>query len=161
MKKVSVLMVCTANICRSPMAEALLRLHAERAGLRRRLQVHSAGTQVKRGGGERPDARAVKAAASLGADASRIRSRALRSQDFERHDYIVAMDAGHREHLEQACPVEFVPKLHLLLDFAPETGLIEVPDPYFGNYAGFERVLGLVDAGVAGLLLQLRARHEL
>ncbi|HMV71475.1 MAG TPA: low molecular weight protein-tyrosine-phosphatase [Pseudomonadales bacterium] len=160
MKKVSVLMVCTANICRSPMAEALLRLHAERAGLRRRLQVQSAGTQVKRGG-ERSDARAVKAAASLGADASRIRSRALRSDDFERHDYIVAMDAGHRARLEQVCPVEFAPKLHLLLEFAPETGLIEVPDPYFGNYAGFERVLGLLDAGVAGLLLQLRARHGL
>lgn len=159
MKKLSVLMVCTANICRSPMAEALLRLRLEQAGLQRRVRVQSAGIQVQRGGA-RADARAQKAVASLGADASRIRSSALQEADFARHDYIVGMDAGHRDHLQHRCPAEFVPRVHLLLEFAPETGEIEVPDPYFGNFAGFERVLGLIDAGVNGLLLQLRTRPD-
>lgn len=157
-KKIEVLMVCRANICRSPMAEALLAWHLRRAGLQRRVRVDSAGTHVARGG-ERPDARALRAVASLGADAGRIRSRALLADDFERHDHLVALDGGNHEHLRRSCPPELSHKLHLLLEFAPETGLVEVPDPYFGNQAGFERVLELVNAGTAGLLLWLRRQH--
>ena len=159
MKKLSILMVCTANICRSPMAEGLLLLHAERGGLGKAIVVQSAGTHVKLGG-QRPDARAQRAAASVGADVGRMRSRQVQGRDFIRHDLILGMDAGNRRYLLQACPAEHAHKVALLMDFAPETGTAEVPDPYFGNYAGFERVLELLEAGVAGLLRHLQSLNE-
>ena len=84
-KKLSILMVCTANICRSPMAEGLLLLHAEREGLGKAIVVQSAGTHVRLGG-QRPDARAQRAAASVGADLGRMRSRQVQGRDFIRHD---------------------------------------------------------------------------
>lgn len=157
MKKLSILMVCTANICRSPMAEGLLLLHAGRAGLGRAVVVQSAGTHVGLGG-QRPDARAQRAAASVGADLSRMRSRQVQARDFAQHDYILGMDGNNRRYLLEACPAEHAHKLALLMDFAPETGLAEVPDPYFGNYAGFERVLELLEAGVAGLLRHVQSQ---
>jgi protein-tyrosine phosphatase len=159
-KKLSILMVCTANICRSPMAEGLLLLHAGRAGLGKALVVQSAGTHVKLGG-QRPDARAQRAAASLGADLGRLRSRQVQGRDFIRHDLILGMDAGNKRYLLEACPAEHTHKVALLLDFAPETGTGEVPDPYFGNYVGFERVLELLEAGVAGLLRHVQTRRFL
>ena len=148
-------MVCTANICRSPMAEGLLLLHAGRAGLGRAIVVQSAGTHVGRGG-QRPDARAERAAASVGADLGRMRSRQVQGRDFVRHDLILGMDDSNRRYLLEASPAEHAHKLALLMDFAPETGVTEVPDPYFGNYAGFERVLALLEAGVDGLLRRIR-----
>ena len=157
-KKLSILMVCTANICRSPMAEGLLLLHAGRGGLGKALVVQSAGTHVRRGG-QRPDARAHRAASTAGADLSRMRSRQVQARDFVRHDLILGMDGSNRRHLLEACPAEHAHKVALLMDFAPETGTAEVPDPYFGNYAGFERVLELLEAGVAGVLQHLQGQQ--
>ncbi len=152
-------MVCTANICRSPMAEGLLLLRAGRAGLGKTIVVQSAGTHVKLGG-QRPDARAQRAAASVGADVGKLRSRQVQDWDFARHDLILGMDAGNKRYLLEVCPSEHAHKVALIMDFAPEAGVVEVPDPYFGNYAGFERVLELLEAGVAGLLRHLQSRNE-
>lgn len=157
MKKVSILMVCRANVCRSPMAEGLLLLRAAREGLGKTLVVQSAGTHV-RVGGQRPDARAQRAAAAVGADLGWMRSRQVQGRDFARHDYILGMDESNRRYLLEVCPVEQIRKVALILDFAPETGVAEVPDPYFGNYAGFERVLELLEAGVAGLLRHVQSQ---
>ena len=118
------------------MAQGLLLLHAGRAGLGKAIVVQSAGTHVKLGG-QRPDARAQRAAASVGADLSRMRSRQVQARDFAQHDYILGMDGNNRRYLLDACPAEHAHKVSLLMDFAPETGLAEVPDPYFGNYAGW------------------------
>jgi protein-tyrosine phosphatase len=158
-KKLSILMVCTANICRSPMAEGLLLLHAERDGLGKALVVQSAGTHVRLGG-QRPDARAQRAAASVGVDLGRMRSRQVHARDFARQDYILGMDANNRRYLLEACPAQYAHKVALILDFAPETGVADVPDPYFGSYAGFERVLELLEAGVAGLLRHVRKEQK-
>jgi len=158
LRKVSVLMVCTANICRSPMAAGLMVLHAERAGLARSLVVHSAGTHV-RVGGQKPDARALRAAAAVGVDLGRARSRQLEPKDYERHDYLIGMDERHRSFLLGHCPANEAYKVALVMDFALDAAAPEVPDPYFGNYAGFERVLALLDSGVQGLLRHIRERH--
>ena len=153
-------MVCRANICRSPMAEGLLLLRAEREGLGKLLVVESAGTHVRLGG-QRPDARAQRAVAGRGADISRLRSRQIQGKDFARHDLILGMDDTNRRYLLQACPAEHSDKVALLLGFAPEAGLEEVPDPYFGNYAGFERVLELLEASVTGLLRHVQTEGYL
>ena len=62
------------------------------------------------------------------------------------------MDQQNLDNLRRLCPPEHQHKLHLLLAFAPALGQQEVPDPYYGNAAGFERVLDLCEAGVSGLL---------
>lgn len=155
--EISILMVCLGNICRSPMAEAVLRAKLQRSGLDRRIVVASAGTHGERGGA--PDARAVAAAAKRGYDLSRIRSRRIASEDFERHDVLLAMDRENLEFLSALCPPPQRERLGLLLDHAPPSlGLREVPDPYYGAPAGFERVLDLIEPACDGLLVALRRR---
>lgn len=80
------------------------------------------------------------------------RTRRINADDFENFDLIIAMDRSNLTDLHQTCPERHLAKLHLLLAFAPELGQDEVPDPYFGNLEGFERVLTLCEAGVRGLL---------
>jgi protein-tyrosine phosphatase len=147
-----ILMVCLGNICRSPMAQGVMERQAAAAGLG--VEVDSAGV----GGwheGEGPDRRAVAAARARGLDISAQRARQVRGGDFERFDLILAMDESNLAALERARPASARARLALLLDHAegPER---EVPDPYYGGAQGFDRVLDLIEAGVAGVLAGLR-----
>lgn len=155
MKRTAVLFVCLGNICRSPTAEGVLRTKLQRAGLDRSVDVASAGTHGERGAV--PDARAVAAAARRGYDLSRIRSRRLIDKDFERFDLLLAMDLENLDYLTSKCPTPQRDRLGLLLERgAPALGLREVPDPYYGAPAGFERVLDLIEPACDGLLAHLR-----
>jgi protein-tyrosine phosphatase len=150
-----VLMVCTANICRSPTAQAVLRKKLQRAGLQHQVLVDSAGTQGFHLA-EAPDPRAQKAAALRGYDLSPLRARTIGPDDFLRHQHIVAMDATHLAWLQKRAPENGPASLHLLMAYArqyPEQH--EVPDPYYGGPAGFERVLDLIEDACDGLLLHL------
>lgn len=154
MKKVSVLMVCTANICRSPAAQGILKQLLESELLDGVVEVDSAGTHVFQAG-HRPDPRSQKTALQSGIDLSGLRARMVRPDDFARYDYILAMDENNLRHLEKNCPGEFRYKLSLILEFAPELGMREVPDPYFGNLSGFERVFEMLETASRGLVQQL------
>lgn len=157
MNDISILMVCLGNICRSPMAEGVLRTKLLRAGLDRRVEVASAGTHGERGGA--PDARAVAAAARRGYDLSRIRSRRVVAKDFERYHLLLAMDRENLDYLGSICPEGCGDRLGLLLDHGPPTlGVREVPDPYYGAPAGFERVLDLIEPACDSLVQNLRQR---
>ena len=96
--ELSVLFVCTANICRSPMAEGLLRHHCDRMGLGRRIGIDSAGTRVSVKG-QRPDVRAQSVLAAQSIDISRLKSRPVVIGDFDRFDYILAMEQEHLDGL--------------------------------------------------------------
>jgi len=146
-----ILFVCMGNICRSPTAEGVVRAQARRAGVAERFVLDSAGTHGYHVG-EGPDRRAVAAAARRGYDISGLRARQVCGDDFVRFDRILAMDRDNLQRLVQACPVACRPKLGLFLEFAPELGCHEVPDPYYGGAQGFERVLDLAEAAAAGLL---------
>ena len=146
-----ILLVCMANVCRSPMALAVAKQRVGRLGLAKMLDFDSAGTHV-RGSGERPDPRAVSVLLSRSYTLGRTRSRQVAVPDFQRFDLIVAMDESNLAALHSMCPTPHRGKLHLLLEFAPELGVREVPDPYYGGLAGFERVLTLCEAGVQGLI---------
>lgn len=151
MDVVRVLFVCTGNLCRSPMAEAIGQTLARGAGLAMRLDFDSAGTRALQGRASvDPRARAVLARAGYAVGAHRARR--VTPQDFAVNDLVLAMDAGHLETLRDACGSEHAHKLRLFLDFAPGLEGQDVPDPYFGDLGGFERVLGLCEAGVRGLL---------
>lgn len=149
-----VLFVCMGNICRSPTAEGVFRkLVAERA-LPFPVHVESAGTHAYHVG-HPPDPRAVRAAQERGVDLSSQRARQVTLEDFERFELVLAMDEANREALLELCPVEHRDRIRLLLEFAPQAGRAEVPDPYYGGSNGFERVLDLVEEAAAGLLAHL------
>jgi protein-tyrosine phosphatase len=146
-----VLMVCTANICRSPMALAVARHLVATNSTAPNWQFDAAGTHAAKPP-QATDARATAALQKRGYPPQRGRSRRIVDNDFESHELILAMDDDNMAALQSLCPPQHHHKLRLLLSYAPEAGLAEVPDPYFGNAAGFERVLDLCEKGVRGLL---------
>lgn len=153
-KKRSVLFVCMGNICRSPTAEGVFRYHVETAGMAERIEIDSAGTHAYHVG-EPADRRARAAAEKRGMSLEGIRARRVSSDDFERFDYIIAMDEDNLARLRDEAPAEHRHKLRLFLEFA-ELDEREVPDPYYGGAAGFERVLDLVEEASRGLLETLK-----
>ncbi|WP_041795700.1 low molecular weight protein-tyrosine-phosphatase [Pararhodospirillum photometricum] len=153
-----VLFVCTGNICRSPTAEAVLRQQAAQAGLAERLSIESAGLAAYHVG-EPPDRRAQATAARHGYDMSALRARQVRPDDIERFDLLVALDRGHLHALSRQASLDARDRVVLLMDFAPDVPRgTDVPDPYYGAQAEFERALAMIEAGCAGLLAHLRAR---
>lgn len=149
-----VLFVCTGNICRSPLAAAALRARLAEEALE--ASSASAGTHAYHVG-EPADPRAVEAGRRRGYDLAEHRARRVEREDFARYDYVLAMDRGNLRHLRSLAPPGHGARVALLLEFAPQAGDPEVPDPYYGREQGFERALDLIDAGVAGLLAHLRS----
>lgn len=155
--ELSVLMVCMGNICRSPTAEAVLRSKLQRAGLGERVRVDSAGTHCDKG--SPCDPRAVAAGAKRGHDLSRTRTRRVDPAELQHFDLVLVMDEQNLANLQSACPEELRDRVKLLLDAAPNAnGVREVPDPYYGAPAGFDRVLDLIEPACEALVGQLRER---
>ena len=152
-----VLFVCLGNICRSPTAEAVFRdlVKREAAGLG--IDVDSAGTHAYHTGSP-PDERSVAAAARRGIDMRGLRARQIASADFERFDLLLAMDEGNYWRLRELAPATHRDRVRLFLDFAPDLGRREGPDPYSGGPEGFEDVLDLIQAAARGLLAALDKR---
>lgn len=152
---IKVLFVCTGNICRSPTAEGVFRALVAAEGLEGRIQTDSAGTHGYHVG-EPPDRRSAAVALRRGVDLSDLRARKVHPADFSEFDLVLAMDRGHADILRRQCPPEQASRVRLFLDFAPELGIQDVPDPYYGEGDGFERVLDMVEAGARGLLEHIR-----
>ncbi|MFT3850594.1 MAG: low molecular weight protein-tyrosine-phosphatase [Propionivibrio sp.] len=146
-----ILMVCMGNICRSPLAEGVVRHLADRAGVGAAIEVDSAGTLAYHAG-EQPDPRARKVAASRGYDLSRMRARRVAEDDFAHFDLVLAMDRQNLAALERLCPEEHLHKLRLFMDYAESGEADEIPDPYYGGPDGFERVLDMCEAAARGLI---------
>jgi len=153
---VKVLFVCLGNICRSPTAEGVFRDLVESEGLADRIGVDSAGTGAWHIG-QPPDSRAQAAARRRGIDLSRQRARQVRADDFSRFDYVIGMDRSNHADLAMMAGPDGRDRLHMFMEFAPEAGVREVPDPYYGG--GFEEVLDLIQAASAGLLADIRRKH--
>ena len=155
---INVLFVCLGNICRSPTAEGAFRAVVEREGMSAEIAVDSAGTHAYHVG-ESPDRRAQQAARRRGIELGRLRARKATAQDFRRFDYVLAMDRENHANLAAICPPGEEHRLHMALDFAPELGRREVPDPYYGGSGGFDLVLDLIDAAGQGLIEHIRRTH--
>jgi protein-tyrosine phosphatase len=154
---INVLFVCTGNICRSPTAEGVFRAMVAAEGLADRIAADSAGTHNYHVG-EPPDSRSMEAALRRGIDMADLRARKVAPADFERFDLILAMDRSHHDILSRLCPQGREDRLALFMAFAPDWGLQDVPDPYYGGVDGFERVLDMIEDGSRGVLRLLRAR---
>lgn len=158
--KMSVLFVCMGNICRSPTAEGVFRKVVSDAELDEDILVDSAGTHAYHVN-EPPDRRAQAAAERRGFPLDDIRARRVSSEDFERFDYILAMDEGNLRILKEDAPEHQRCKIRLFLEFASAMREMEVPDPYYGGADGFEQVLDLVEEASRGLLETLRRESGL
>jgi protein-tyrosine phosphatase len=150
-----VLFVCLGNICRSPTAEAVLRALAAREARDLALEIDSAGTAEYHIGAP-PDERSQAAARRRGYQMAALRARRVEPQDFERFDLLLAMDRNNLAALRARVPAALHARVRLFLEFAPELGTAEVPDPYYGGANGFEEVLDLIEAASRGLLAHLR-----
>jgi len=152
----AVLFVCLGNICRSPTAEAVFRERAARAGLAPHILVDSAGTGSWHVG-HPPDRRAIAHAARRGYDLAPLRARQVTREDFRRFGWILAMDEDNLRDLAVLRPDAFDGHLGLMLDVAPALGVREVPDPYYGGGAGFERVLDLLEEASERLIERMES----
>ena len=153
----SVLFVCLGNICRSPTAHGVFQSLVKQRDLR--VTVDSCGTGSWHVG-HSPDERATAAAAERGYDLSPLRARQVCAGDFQRFDYILAMDHANLSELRGMCPAGFTGHLGLFLPYADGFSEQEVPDPYYGGTDGFSHVLDLVEAASDGLLQEISREHS-
>ena len=131
-------MVCLGNICRSPMAEGVLRHYAEKKGLK--ITIDSAGT-ARYHVGQAPDRRAVATMKGHGMDISGLRGRQVSRSDFDRFDLLLAMDEDNAAELMILAPDETSrAKVRLIMAHVPDHDLRSVPDPYYGGPDDFEQV---------------------
>lgn len=149
-----VLFVCSGNICRSPMAEAIFRKLADESGLGSALEADSAGTHGYHQG-DHADPRARKVARRHGVDVTSI-AREVEPEDFERFDLVVAMDRGHLRQLRSMGGRQHADRIVLMRDFDPASVGRDVPDPYYSGESAFEDVYAILEAACRGLLERLR-----
>ena len=147
----SLLLVCMGNICRSPLAEGILRQRAHEAGLV--LQLDSAGTHAYHIG-QPPDPRARDVARQRGAAIDDLRARQVVAEDFQRFDHLLVADRSNLAELSRQFP-QYAGRAALLLEFAEVRPEIEVPDPYYGDLRDFESVFDLLDRAAQGVLAKL------
>ena len=152
----SIVFICMGNICRSPTAEGVFRHKVHAAGLIERIAIDSAGTHNYHPG-EPPDARSQHHAKRRGYDLSALRARALSEADIERFDWLIVMDDLNYSTVLKRMADEHHRKLRRLTEFCTVHQTREVPDPYYGERADFERVLDLVEDGCDGLLALIRS----
>lgn len=143
-----ILFVDAGNYCRSPAAETVCRALAAQAALGGRLAFASAGLKDKHVG-DTADPRTIDACAARGYDLGAFRCREIGTADFNSSDLILAMDRDNLAQLEERRPAGCTVRIELFL------GDREVPDPYYGEAGGFDRMMDQVEAGARRLLTTL------
>ncbi len=148
----AVLLVCTANICRSPMAEAIFKARLGDVFK----TIHSAGVHADPRGGP-VDARAASALTRHKYSLDRKwRSRRVQPEALGDYDLVLVMEAEHADALRNKAAPEHHARIVLLTDFVPELAGQDIPDPYFGPVAGFDAVIGMIERAAQRLLTDSR-----
>ncbi len=143
MKKIRILFVCLGNICRSPLAEAIFKHKIREKGLENRVEVHSCGT-ANYHVGDTPDPRTIKNALKNGVVIDHL-GRQLSKDDLEMYDFILAMDkSNHANILRLENARDHSHKIRLMRSFDLNPAGEEVPDPYYGDEAGFQQVFDIL-----------------
>ncbi len=151
-----ILFVCMGNICRSPTGEGVMRHLVDAEGHGDQIKIDSAGT-ISYHEGQPADARMREHAQKRGYRLDSI-ARQVRHADFERFDLIIAMDQDNHDDLTCRAPEAHLGKIRMLSDFLEGDWPVDVPDPYYGGAAGFERVLDMIEAACPNILKALLGR---
>ena len=155
-----VCMVCTGNICRSPMAEVVLEALADEAGVADLIEVTSAGTGDWHVG-EQADPRTIQALSRHGFDGSSHRARQFDDTWFDTLDLVVAMDRSHERALRSlARDYDDLAKIRLFSSFDSASPTLDIADPYYSNEAAFDAVLGQIRTTAGVLFTQLKPAFE-
>ncbi len=155
MKKKSVLFVCLGNICRSPMAQTVFEKLIEEKGLKEQFIVDSAGLHDYHEG-DKADKRMRQHAEKRNYNITH-RSRPVVREDFDKFDYIIAMDEQNIKGLERLVRNDADrDKILRMTDFMQEMEADYIPDPYYGGPEGFELVIDLLEDAVDGFLKSLK-----
>lgn len=155
---IRVLFVCLGNICRSPMAEAIMRDLVEKEGLKDKIKVDSAGTGHWHVG-ERPHKGTIDILDKYKISHKDIVGRQMNSSHIEEHQYIIAMDADNQQQIYRLARENKGTYISRLMDFVPEDEREDVPDPYYtGN---FEEVYEMISEGCKQLLSFVKERENL
>ena len=151
----NLLFVCHGNICRSPTAEGVFRALLAREAPGVVHSIDSAGTADYHVG-DPPDPRTCRVAARRGYDLSALRARQVDAADFERFELLLAMDRANLVALKALAPSRLRARAHLFLEYAGHDATLEVPDPYYGGEADYQRVVDLVEDASRRLIARLR-----
>lgn len=155
---VKVLFVCLGNICRSPSAEGVMKKIVEQENMENDIYVDSAGTGAWHVG-EPADGRMKRHAIKRGYNLTSV-ARQFEKEDFEKFDYIVAMDKQNfRDIISKDPATKYRSKVSMMTDYCRTTNVDEVPDPYYGGPQGFERVLDILEDACQGLLEKIKQEH--
>lgn len=156
--KINVLFVCLGNICRSPSAEAVFKHLVDEKEVSEKFFIDSAGTSAWHAG-EKADARMRQHAKKRGIHLTSI-SRKFVVEDFNRFDYIIAMDRQNLEDMKQlARNKSDQDKLHMMTSFSKQFKYDHVPDPYYGGEDGFELVLDILEDSSKGLFQFMKSKR--
>ncbi|MGC6434165.1 MAG: low molecular weight protein-tyrosine-phosphatase [Crocinitomicaceae bacterium] len=148
-----ILMVCLGNICRSPLADGLLRKKVKEKKLS--VEVDSAGTSGIHSG-KSPDIRMQKVAASFQTPIDFLTSRKFTKSDFKNFDLILVMDKSNKSNVLQLAETnEEKEKVKLILDYLSPNEQLEVPDPYYGGEDGFIEVYHLLNKATDNIISEL------
>jgi protein-tyrosine phosphatase len=161
LRTIRVCFVCLGNICRSPTAEGVMRRLVAEARLDEHIEIDSAGTAAYHAG-EPADARSAATARERGVVLTSV-ARPFIEGDFERFDYVLAMDRENLDALTELAPNrQASARVRLLRHFDADRGdETDVPDPYYGGPQGFDRVFEICESGCIGLLEHIRSEHGL
>jgi protein-tyrosine phosphatase len=151
---VRLLVVCLGNICRSPMAEGLLRARIATSPLAGRVEVDSAGTGDWHIG-QPPDRRAIATAARHGVDISRLRARQFTPRDAETFDWLLCADRANLRDVRDRIAPELRERATMLLAWGGVADTDDVPDPYVGDSDEFEHSWSLLERAADGIVARL------
>jgi len=151
-----VCIICTGNICRSPIGEQVLRKAVADAGLTDRVRVSSAGTGSWHVGAGAHDG-TVRVLSEAGYPTDHT-ARQITRTDLREIDLVLAADRDHRALVKRLMDEPDRQKVHLLRDFDPNADGDEVPDPYYGPQEAFLEVLEMTQAAMPGVIDEIRRR---
>ncbi len=146
-------MVCLGNICRSPLADGLMRKKI--AELNLNWEVDSAGTSSQHQG-EAPDSRMIETAEEYGLDISNLRARGLKAEDLDNFDEIFVMDSENYKNTLNLATENNRHKVKMILNETYPNENRKVPDPYFGGKKGFVEVYELLNQATDGIIDRLK-----
>lgn len=150
-----ILMVCLGNICRSPMAEGVLKKELIENNLDQKVKIDSAGT-ISLNQGEHPDNRAIQTAKKNGVDISKFIARPFTAKDFDAFDKIIVMDnSNYNDVVSLARNETDILKVKMLMNYSKPGSNQALPDPYFGSLDGFDKMYKMIDVAFDAIILSL------